>query len=225
MATISSPVIPASMSNTPALPCTTTALLSNALALVDQYTLRDLLQHGAPSACGLQPLSETVVPGGGSRGRGARSTPPSRRSAIAGACSSSATSSSETATTSGVEGRSGPIVGGDPTRPLFRRLARPADQTAGPNLPGSVLRRADPAYRPHHPPGRRRTNHVHQRPRRLRPRQPGTRNAWLAYQTHRSGFTADRTPSTSRRPPATTTSAAPQTHHENGSVRRAGSDR
>src|SRR5215218_5789650 len=34
------------------------------LALVDQHTLRDLLQHGAPSACSLQPLVETVVPGG-----------------------------------------------------------------------------------------------------------------------------------------------------------------
>jgi hypothetical protein len=28
------------------------------LALVDQHTVRDLLQHGAPSACGLQPLVE-----------------------------------------------------------------------------------------------------------------------------------------------------------------------
>ena len=34
------------------------------LALVDQHTLRDLLQHGAPSACGLQPLVVKVVPGG-----------------------------------------------------------------------------------------------------------------------------------------------------------------
>src|SRR5215216_2143380 len=77
------------------------------LALVDQYTLRDLPQHVAPSACGLQSLVGTVVPGGSrvqavwakrmSRGRGARSTPPSSCSAIAGACSSSATSSSETA--------------------------------------------------------------------------------------------------------------------------------
>ena len=30
------------------------------LALVDQHTLRDLPQHGAPSACGLQPLVGTV---------------------------------------------------------------------------------------------------------------------------------------------------------------------
>jgi len=33
------------------------------LALVDQHTLRDLPQHRAPSACGPQPLVETVVPG------------------------------------------------------------------------------------------------------------------------------------------------------------------
>src|SRR5437867_1216349 len=32
------------------------------LALVDQHTLRDLPQHGAPPACGLQSLVETVVP-------------------------------------------------------------------------------------------------------------------------------------------------------------------
>ena len=32
------------------------------LALVDQHTLRDLPQHGAPSARGLQPLFENVVP-------------------------------------------------------------------------------------------------------------------------------------------------------------------
>src|SRR5919202_326402 len=35
-----------------------------ALALVDQHTLCDLPQHGAPSACGLQPLVDTVLPGG-----------------------------------------------------------------------------------------------------------------------------------------------------------------
>jgi hypothetical protein len=34
------------------------------LALVDQHTLRDLPQHGVPSACDLQPLVETVGPGG-----------------------------------------------------------------------------------------------------------------------------------------------------------------
>jgi hypothetical protein len=32
------------------------------LALVDQHTLRDLPQHGTPSACGLQPLAETLAP-------------------------------------------------------------------------------------------------------------------------------------------------------------------
>jgi hypothetical protein len=31
------------------------------LALVDQHTLRNLPEHGTPSACGLQPLGETVV--------------------------------------------------------------------------------------------------------------------------------------------------------------------
>jgi hypothetical protein len=31
------------------------------LALVDQHTLRDLSQHGNPSACDLQPLVVTVV--------------------------------------------------------------------------------------------------------------------------------------------------------------------
>jgi hypothetical protein len=36
------------------------------LALVDQHTLRDLSQHEEPpSACGLQPLVETLVPSGG----------------------------------------------------------------------------------------------------------------------------------------------------------------
>ena len=33
------------------------------LALVDQHTLGDLPQHGAPSAYGLQPRVENVVPG------------------------------------------------------------------------------------------------------------------------------------------------------------------
>ena len=39
------PCIPGSMSNTPARPCTTTALFWQELALVDQHTLRDLPQH------------------------------------------------------------------------------------------------------------------------------------------------------------------------------------
>src|SRR5215831_9920354 len=33
------------------------------LALVDQHTICDLPQHGASSACGLQPVVETVGPG------------------------------------------------------------------------------------------------------------------------------------------------------------------
>ena len=32
------------------------------LVLVDQHTLSDLSQHGAPSACRLQPLGGTVLP-------------------------------------------------------------------------------------------------------------------------------------------------------------------
>ena len=98
------------MSNTPARPCTTTALLwQNSLSWISTPSAT-CLSTVAPSACGLQPLVGTVVPGGSrlqalwakrmSRGRSARSTPPSRCSAIAGACSSSATSSSETAATS-----------------------------------------------------------------------------------------------------------------------------
>lgn len=62
-----------------------------------------------PSACGFQPLVETVLVGGSrlqalwamrvSRGRGARSTRRSRRSAIVGPCSCSATSFTETTRT------------------------------------------------------------------------------------------------------------------------------
>jgi hypothetical protein len=37
------------------------------LALVDQHTLRGLRQHGAPSACGLPPLVQTVLPGDSGR--------------------------------------------------------------------------------------------------------------------------------------------------------------
>ena len=86
---------------------------------------------------------------------------------------------------SGVKGRSGMIMGGDPDAPSLRRLAHQVDSTARPNLPRPILRRTHPPHRSHHPPRRRRTNHLHQRPWRLRPRQSGPGNAGLAYRTHR----------------------------------------
>ena len=61
-----------------------------------------------------------------------------------------------------------------------RRLAGPADLTAGSDLPRPVLRRPDPPLRPHPPLLRRRPHHLQQRPRHLRPRQPSPRDARLA---------------------------------------------
>src|SRR6476660_6525404 len=53
------------MSSTPARPCTTTALLwQNSLSWISTPSAT-CLSTAAPSACGLQPLVATVVPGGG----------------------------------------------------------------------------------------------------------------------------------------------------------------
>src|SRR5690242_17331736 len=64
MAAISWPSTPGSMSSTPARPCTTTALLwQNSLSWISTPSAT-CFSTGAPSACGLQPLTETVVPSG-----------------------------------------------------------------------------------------------------------------------------------------------------------------
>jgi hypothetical protein len=63
------------MSNTPARPCTTTALLwQNALSWTSTPSAT-CLSTGTPSACGLQSLVETAVPGGSASTMGEANEP------------------------------------------------------------------------------------------------------------------------------------------------------
>ena len=139
-------LIPGSMSSTPARPCTTTALFwSNSLwwASTPSATCVSMGSFRLWFAI----ASATVVATGGtlqalwakrmSRGRTARSTPPSRCSAIAGACSFSATSSSETTAISGScrpdQSRGSP------------RISSPTDSSDSSSQDSSAVRTRDPA--------------------------------------------------------------------------------
>ena len=127
----------------------------------------------------------------------------------------------------GVKGRSGPIVGGDPTRRCFDGwLAKLITTARRPNLHG--IRTAMPQSATSTTSNAIPTADPRLTSTAAAPAPAATRSEKCRAGVSNSSTaasTAGHTRSSSPHPPATTTSAAHPTHHENGGVRRAESDR
>ena len=73
----------------------------------------------------------------------------------------------------------GHLINADSRRRTFPHASGNSSRPR-PDLPHPLVRRPDPAHRPHHLPRRRRTHHHHQRPRHLRSLQLHQRSRRLA---------------------------------------------